>query len=215
MAHKAKSETVIQALERIYRMKNDTGAVTKILKRITKKLFNVVISARDLTDTQRLQVEAYALDEVMAKDKVEFFSDEAIEPKSVDIEPITPTTADETTLTPTQSYSIELQEQIMPVTPVKLEQVSRLEMDKTKDIERLVNRVKTERVIYFPDIKDRANRKFLSLEKPFVDALDVLAPTNDLRNEWLNTVLAGEPDHAAAIVRNTIVSTLLTKWVQP
>ena len=97
---------------------------------------------------------------------------------------------------------------ILQVKPVELaKKAPKLEQGKT------VNRIKTERVTYFPDIKNRANRKFLSLEKPFVDALEAIAPSKEARNEWLNTVLASEPDHATAVVRNTLISTLLTKWV--
>jgi hypothetical protein len=46
---------------------------------------------------------------------------------------------------------------ILQVKPVELaKKAPKLEQGKT------VNRIKTERVTYFPDIKNRANRKFLS-----------------------------------------------------
>jgi len=71
-----------------------------------------------------------------------------------------------------QLDSTSVPEQILNIKPVTLaKQETRLENGKE------VNRVKTERIVYFPDIKDRSNRKFLSLEKPFVDALDVIAPS--------------------------------------
>lgn len=119
--------------------------------------------------------------------------------------------AHETTQTPSESNFTSVQEQentTLAVKPVELP------TQVTTENGSEVNRVKTERVIYFPDVKNRANRKFLSLEKPFVDALAVLAPDKEKRNEWLNTVLVDDPKHAAAIVRNTIVTELL-KQVQP
>jgi hypothetical protein len=71
-----------------------------------------------------------------------------------------------------------------------------------------ITRVKTERVVYFPNNADKSQRKFLSIEKPFVDALNVITGTPEELNEWLVNTIAVEPNHAASIVRNTIVSTL-------
>ena len=99
----------------------------------------------------------------------------------------------------------------IPVAEVKTEKRTAYNAQgKSVTTEISVNRVTTERVTFYPVAG--GERKYLALEPAFVKALDIIAGGKALRADWLKKVLAGDPDHAAAIVRNTIVNTLLTKW---
>jgi len=197
MAHKAKSETLIQTLARFYRLDNSTGAITKKLKRITKELYGESIAANKLTDRQRQDVEEFALRDVMEQDKKESAACRSnVEPSEMVAEqtPCLPQAAQ----VPTQTDSTHTAEQI----PTNSRATPANSMLKGVETMRFTLRL----------TDGKGGRKDVFLEKPFSDALNVIIPDELARKDWLITrVKSASEQNPASAVRCAIVLELLSR----